>query len=347
MTHAHDKREPRRRWIRPAIEPLSRVQADEARVSVVVPAKNEAKNLEHVLPALPDPVHEVILVDGHSSDGTVEAARELRPDIRVVHQPRSGKGNALACGFEASRGDITVMIDADGSTDPGEIPRFVEALLRGADFAKGSRFLPGGGSEDITGIRARGNLALTALVNLILGTRFTDLCYGYNAFWSRIMPALGLRCHLDGCPCLGDGFEIETLIALRVVRAGLHVVEVPSFERNRVHGESNLNAAKDGMRVLSTILREVQRTKPYLDPATLAAIAQRHRPLGAVVPLVTAAALPTEPDRLAAAIQRAAQGRDGHGAEGVAADDPEKIDKVERLIVQTAQDLEEDLREAA
>jgi glycosyltransferase involved in cell wall biosynthesis len=78
----------------------------------------------------------------------------------VLSQTRTGKGNALACGFAAATGDIIVMIDADGSTDPAEIPRFVEALTAGADFAKGSRFAPGAGSTDITPLRKLGNKLL-------------------------------------------------------------------------------------------------------------------------------------------------------------------------------------------
>jgi glycosyltransferase involved in cell wall biosynthesis len=107
------------------------------RVTVVIPTLNEARNLEHVFAALPTGLHEVILVDGHSVDGTPDVARRLLPDVRVINQTRKGKGNALACGFAAATGDIIVMIDADGSTDPAEIPRFVEALTSGADFAKG------------------------------------------------------------------------------------------------------------------------------------------------------------------------------------------------------------------
>ncbi len=129
------------------------------RVSVVIPTLNEARNLDHVFAALPAGLHEVILVDGHSVDGTPDVARRLRPDVRVVKQTRTGKGNALACGFAAATGDIIVMIDADGSTDPAEIPRFVEALTSGADFAKGSRFAPGAGSTDITPLRKLGNRA--------------------------------------------------------------------------------------------------------------------------------------------------------------------------------------------
>jgi len=233
------------------------------RVSVVIPALNEARNLPHVFGRLPGDLHEVILVDGRSTDDTVAVARALRPDVTVIHQTRRGKGNALACGFAACTGDIIVMIDADGSTDPAEIPAFVAALVAGADFAKGSRFVEGGGSSDITPVRRAGNYGLNVLTNVLNGTRFTDLCYGYNAFWRSCLDALGLTPGGSSDEMRwGDGFEIETIINVRVARAGLTVAEVPSFERERVHGESNLNAVSDGLRVLRSIARERMRTTP-------------------------------------------------------------------------------------
>jgi len=236
-------------------------------VSVVIPTLNEARNLEHVLPALPEALHEVILVDGGSSDDTLEVAERLRPSIRITRQTRSGKGNALACGFAACSGDIIVMLDADGSADPDEIMRFVDALVDGADFAKGSRFLAGGGSADITRIRSLGNRCLGLLVNLGFRSAYTDLCYGYNACWAAsCLPVLELEWTApapeDGDGRLwGDGFEIETLINIRVAKAGLTVVEVPSYELSRLHGVSNLNAPKDGLRVLRTIVSEARRAR--------------------------------------------------------------------------------------
>lgn len=229
------------------------------RVSVVIPALNEARNLEHVFAALPGGLHEVILVDGHSVDGTPDVARRLRPDVRVVAQTRSGKGNALACGFEAATGDIIVMIDADGSTDPAEIPVFVSALTAGADFAKGSRFAPGAGSTDITMLRRLGNRMLGLVVNAIYGTSYTDLCYGYNAFWARHVPVFGLMAQSPDQRVWGDGFEIETLLNIRASAAGLSITEVPSFEHERIHGASNLHTIRDGQRVLRTILTEWRR----------------------------------------------------------------------------------------
>jgi glycosyltransferase involved in cell wall biosynthesis len=228
------------------VEEAGRPSLASPRVSVVVPALNEARNLPHVLPRIPD-VFEVLLVDGGSSDGTVEAARELLPNVRVLRQSGRGKGDALICGFGNAVGDIVVMLDADGSARPEEIPSFVEALVAGADFAKGSRFLPGGGSADITRLRALGNRMLTGLVNLLFGSRYSDLCYGFNAFWADVLDDLAVD---------AEGFEIETQLNLRAVKCGLAVVEIPSFEDRRVHGVSNLNALRDGLRVLRTILRE-------------------------------------------------------------------------------------------
>lgn len=217
------------------------------RISVVVPARNEAKNLPHVLPLIPADVHEVILVDGHSDDDTIAVAQQCLPGIKVVRQTRKGKGNALACGFEAVTGDVVVMLDADGSADPAEIPDYVAALVAGADFAKGTRFAKGGSSHDITRLRKWGNLGLNSLVNVLFGTRYTDLCYGYNAFWSHVLPPLQLD---------GDGFEIETMMNVRALNAEFKITEVPSFEDRRVYGEGRLRTFPDGWRVLKTLFKE-------------------------------------------------------------------------------------------
>jgi glycosyltransferase involved in cell wall biosynthesis len=227
-------------------------------ITAVIPTLNEASNLPHVLTRIPAVVDEVVLVDGHSVDDTIAVARMIRPDIRVVLQDGTGKGNALACGFAAASGDIIVMLDADGSTDPAEIPLFTEALLAGSDFAKGSRFLGGGGSADITRLRSAGNRALGTIVNLLFRTSYTDLCYGYNAFWRDCLPHMQVDC---------AGFEVETLINVRVARARLAVTEVPSIEHERLHGESNLHAFRDGMRILRTIISERARVRPRVkDP---------------------------------------------------------------------------------
>jgi glycosyltransferase involved in cell wall biosynthesis len=216
-------------------------------ISVVIPTRNEAQNLRYVLPNIPAMVSEVILVDGHSTDDTIEVAQQLLPSIRVIKQQGNGKGDALRTGFAACSGDIIVMLDADGSADPNEIPRFIDALLAGNDFAKGSRFLKGGGSDDLTLLRSTGNSFLSMVVNTLFWTQFSDLCYGFNAFWKHCLDYIDVDC---------DGFEVETLITLRVHKANLKIVEIPSFEHARIHGQSKLNTFRDGWRVLKTIIKE-------------------------------------------------------------------------------------------
>jgi glycosyltransferase involved in cell wall biosynthesis len=219
----------------------------EQRVSVVIPARDEAANLPAVLAEIPKDIFEIVLVDGASTDGTVDVARSCRPDVRVIHQSGRGKGDAMLRGFAAARGDIIVMLDGDGSARADEIPRFVKALAEGADLAKGSRFLGGGGSADITPLRRLGNRFLRGTVNLLFKTSYTDLCYGYNAIWSRCLPQLCLDC---------TGFEFESLLNIRAARARLDVREVPSYEERRLNGMSNLHPFRDGFRILRLILRE-------------------------------------------------------------------------------------------
>ena len=261
--------------------PISTHLAITPPVSVVIPAMNEAANLPHVFATLPSWIHEVVLVDGHSTDRTVEVARELRPDVKVVTQDGHGKGDALISGFAACTGEIIVMVDADGSADGREIVSYVSALVSGADFAKGSRFANGGGTDDMTPIRKLGNRVLCGLVNAKFGARYTDLCYGYNAFWRHCLDHIALDC---------AGFEVETLMNIRVVKAGLRVQEIPSHEHLRIHGASNLRAVRDGLRVLRVILRE-RGTRPRRRsrPAVLAAAANAGAAIGTGVGLGTGA----------------------------------------------------------
>ena len=217
-------------------------------ITAIIPARNEAKNLPFVLAAIPAYVDEVILVDGHSTDDTIAVALAIMPTIVVVHQQGKGKGNALIEGCAAATCEALVLLDADGSTHPAEIGRYVDALVRGADFVKGSRYMSEGGSGDITKLRGLGNKALTKTANILYGTHYTDLCYGYNAVWANKVGILGLN---------GDGFEIETMMNLRVAKAGFKVAEIPSFEHERIFGVSNLRTFRDGFRVLRTIVKEL------------------------------------------------------------------------------------------
>jgi glycosyltransferase involved in cell wall biosynthesis len=234
------------------------------KISVIIPTLNEAKNLPHVLPRIPSWVHEVIIVDGRSKDGTPEVARRLMPDVRIVEEKKRGKGAALLAGFHAATGDIIVMLDADGSMDPKEMATYVAALCSGADFVKGSRYLQGGGSADLTPVRDLGNWGLTMVVKVLFGCRYSDLCYGYCGFWRHVLPALDLK---------SDGFEIETEMNVRALVSKLRIVEVSSYEAQRIHGESHLRPVQDGLRVLRTIMRE--RLRAWSQPAKEPAPAQQ------------------------------------------------------------------------
>ncbi|WP_354189553.1 glycosyltransferase family 2 protein [Arthrobacter sp. UYCu712] len=216
-------------------------------VSVIIPTLNEAMNLPWVLRRMPMYVDEVVIVDGRSLDNTVDVARALRLDVVVVAEPRAGKGNAVRAGFAAASGDIIVMLDGDGSMDPHEIGWLVTPLQHDYDFVKGSRYVTGGGSDDLTKLRSSGNRVLTRLANAVLKSDYSDLCYGYIALRRECVDILELR---------SDGFEIETELIVRAARAGLRIAEVPSHELCRISGKSNLHTFRDGWRVLRTLARE-------------------------------------------------------------------------------------------
>jgi glycosyltransferase involved in cell wall biosynthesis len=214
-------------------------------VSLVIPVRNEARNIAWVLEQIADDVDEIILVDGDSTDATLITAYSYRPDIRVVAQEGVGKGSALRTGFLAATGDIIVMMDADGSMAPQEIRHYVHFLTNGYDFVKGSRFVGGGGSLDITPFRRLGNRFLLAVFDHLYDAHLTDLCYGFCAFHRRYLEHLDLS---------ATGFEIEAEMTVRAMQAGLRIAEVPSLEMPRRSGKSNLRAVRDGTRVLRTVL---------------------------------------------------------------------------------------------
>jgi glycosyltransferase involved in cell wall biosynthesis len=230
---------------------------DEVSVSIVIPTLNEAGNLPYVLNTVPSWVHEIIVVDGRSNDDTERIAKVLHPDVRIVHEPKSGKGAALKAGLYAAKGDILIAVDADGSMDGAEIGAFTDALLSGSDYVKGSRFCPGAGSSDITKFRRFGDGGICFLLKIFFGAHYTDATYGYIGVWADRLDWLGIDT---------DGFEVETLIGIRAQRAGLRTSEVPCYEANRIHGVSNLNALRDGFRILRVIVSERLRRYRVLAP---------------------------------------------------------------------------------
>lgn len=237
-------------------------------ISVVLPAMNEEQNLPWVLGRVPAMVDEIILVDGHSRDNTVSLARRLLPKIRVVRQPHTGKGDAVAAGLLEATCDVIIMMDLDGSMDPAEIPLFVGALLAGADVAKGSRRITGGGSDDLTAARRLGNYALTKFANAVHRSRWSELCFGYAAFWRDSIDYLGVDelasqptrppGRIWTGPGYGHGFEIEALLFCRARRSKLRISEVSCHEYVRRNGSSNLVTIRDGLRVAIAILKETR-----------------------------------------------------------------------------------------
>jgi glycosyltransferase involved in cell wall biosynthesis len=219
-------------------------------VTVVIPTLNEERNIADVIGELKRiGFLDILVIDGNSKDETARIAREL--GVNLIFQNGHGKGTALRQVFSYGglKGNIVVMMDADGSMDPKELFSFVEALKPEVDVAKGSRFIHGGYSEDMTFPRKVGNLLFVALSNLLMHTKYTDLCYGFAAFKRGAIEKLypGLT---------SENFEIEAEIFLRSKKLGLNVTEVPSIELRRKNGKSNLKAIQDGFLILRTILRE-------------------------------------------------------------------------------------------
>jgi glycosyltransferase involved in cell wall biosynthesis len=224
---------------------------DNSHVTVVVPTLNEEENIAGVIHELNQMGYcNILVVDGNSVDKTVEVAEEL--GVSILVQNEKGKGAALRQAFnhDGLDGDVVVMMDADGSMSPKEIPLFIEALDSGADLAKGSRFLAFGYSEDMNLIRRIGNLFFISLVNWLCFANYTDLCYGFAAFRKDAIKKL--IPHLKSI-----NFEIEAEIFVKAKKLGMNVTEVPSIELRRRHGKSNLNALRDGIRIFKTIIEEV------------------------------------------------------------------------------------------
>lgn len=216
---------------------VERMRQRDISVSVVIPALNEADGLALILPTIPSLVSELIVVDGGSTDDTVQIIRRMYPSAVRIRQSGRGKGDALKAGLAAATGDIVVTMDADGSMNPDDIIPAVGALLDGCDFVKGSRALDGAGSGDFSPLHRFGNWALTALSNLVFDAGYTDITYGFNAYWRRVML---------NADTLSDGFEFEIQAAIRASRSGLMTAEVPCYEAPRAGGASKLSPMRDG-----------------------------------------------------------------------------------------------------
>lgn len=215
-------------------------------VTVIICTLNEAENLPYVLPKVPGWINEVLLVDGHSTDNTVEIVKKLSPSARVVAQPGKGKGDALKQGVIEATGDIIVTLDADGQTSPDDIGKFVSPLLHGYDLAKGTR-LSKGRPQNMALSRWLGNKLLVLVSNVLFGTNYTDICSGYNAFWKKAFLSLKLE---------NDGFELEQEMNVKAWKFGLKVIEVEHEDAGRLGSNSKVSGFKQGFTDLWIIVRE-------------------------------------------------------------------------------------------
>ncbi len=218
-------------------------------VSVVIPTLNERKNIAKLLRRLKSELeglsYEIIVVDGHSNDGTARIAKSF--GAKVLYDS-FGKGSALVKGMYAAKGSIVISMDADLSNKPQEMPLLIAGIKAGYDVCMGSRFLTGGGSEDMPALRVFGNKVFVHMVNLLYGARYTDLCYGYRSFSRKALRILKLE---------EKGFGIETEISIKAKKSGLKVLEVPSYEKRRANGEAKLRTVRDGFRILKTIIKNL------------------------------------------------------------------------------------------
>ncbi len=203
-------------------------------ISVVIPTLNEQDNMHKLLKGIHSVIkgykYEVIIVDGHSGDNTVKFARQM--GANVIYDDK-GKGSALRKGLAAAKGRIIISMDADLSHRPNELKLLIAGIEAGYDVCMGSRFLTGGGSDDMPLTRIIGNKIFVAIVNLLYGSHYTDMCYGYRSFASGVSRKLNLE---------EDGFGIETEISIKAQKKHLRALEVPSYEKLRARARASSGA---------------------------------------------------------------------------------------------------------
>ncbi len=218
------------------------------KISLIIPTRNEQHCIGKVIREVPrDVINEIVIVDGHSTDKTWEEAKAaLRPEDKLVMQKGKGYGGAFLEAFDIVTGDVVIMMDADGSHNPSDIPSIVEKVRRGYEYVMASRYAVGGHSEDDTIIRWFGNRTFTWMTNVIHGTNVTDSLYLFTAITRDGLKKLKLESH---------GFEFCTEILVKAHRAGLKFAEVPAVERARFAGKSKVNAFWHGLKILRMILR--------------------------------------------------------------------------------------------
>lgn len=225
------------------------------KVSLIIPTLNEANCIGQVLKELPkDCLHEILIIDGHSTDGTAEIVKNL--GYRVITQEGKGFGDAFACGARHSTGDILILMDGDGSHNPADIPKLLAKYKEGYDYVMASRYLPESHSEDDTVVRSFGNWFFTKLVNLLHGLNVSDSLYLFTAIDRNLYELLDIR---------SKGFEYCMELVIKAHKMGARFAEIPSIERKRISDTPKTNAVVHGWHILLETLKRVPMAKvPYV-----------------------------------------------------------------------------------
>jgi len=221
------------------------------RTSLIILTLNERPGLTPLFRQIPlEAVDECFVVDGGSTDGTIEFFREH--GVRVIVQPAStrGKGEGIKLGIAHATGDVVVLLSGDGNERAGDIRHLMKTIEEGYDFVIASRFLPQSKSHDLTPIRWFGNRAFTALVNLRWGTHLTDVFNSFRAIRRRAAMQLQPQ---------ASGFEIELDMVITAIKQGLRITEIPTTELVRHGGRPKLRTFRDGWANLLWYLREAVR----------------------------------------------------------------------------------------
>jgi dolichol-phosphate mannosyltransferase len=224
--------------------------AERNRVTVIIPAKNEAATLPSVIEPAKEFCSELILVDGQSTDETREIA--ARSGARVLIDNGKGKGAGMRLAAQEATKEVLVFLDADGSHDPSDIPRVAGPVLSGEyDLVIGSRMR--GGSDELHSsffefTRLLGSEIITLFLNYRFGVRLTDYQNGLRAIRREVMNSLGTTENI---------FTIEEEMSIKCLRRGLQIGEVPAHEYRRKAGKSHIVVWKVGWRWIWCILKNI------------------------------------------------------------------------------------------
>ena len=218
------------------------------RLSIIIPTKNEARSIGDIITKCRKYSDDIVIIDGHSSDGTREIA--LGMGAQVYLDAKKGKGSAIRLGALKASKDVLIFIDADGSHDPDDIPRLTEPILSGeADHVSSSRMT--GGSDELHGdmlkfIRMLGSDIITLAINYRFNVRLTDTQNGFRAIKKTVALSLGLK---------EDMTAIEQEMIIKTLKKGYRLAEVPAHEYARRYGSSRIRLRKVWFRHVYSLIK--------------------------------------------------------------------------------------------